>query len=282
MQFFNSIHQIIQSEGVNPAVAICRHLSWQARRAVGAFPCELRISHSILRAQEGTGVAALVNAMGMYDFHNMSLLRAVLAQREATFVDVGSNIGSYTVVASESDAAFVVSIEPHPSTFACLTQNVRLNGRHNVACFNLALSNREGLTCLTSRPHSALNRVVDLPDSHEEVVSVRCRTLDGLCAELNICADIVKIDVEGHEYQVIDGFRRNLAKASLLIVEDGERSDISSTMKENGLLGPLYFHQRESALKTSPQRRAEDPIYLSDSCLRELGSVGIAIRKGQG
>jgi hypothetical protein len=42
VQFFNSLYKVMQFEGVNPAVAIRCDLSWQARRAMGKFPCELR------------------------------------------------------------------------------------------------------------------------------------------------------------------------------------------------------------------------------------------------
>jgi len=113
----NSLEQILQAEGISPASGVCRHLSWQARRAVRRFPCELCLSKSVLIAEESTGVPALVNAMGKYDFNNMSLLELVLASKAGTFIDVGANIGPYTLIASEQESTFVASIEPHPGTF---------------------------------------------------------------------------------------------------------------------------------------------------------------------
>jgi FkbM family methyltransferase len=277
VRFFNSLQQIVNSESVGPLVGICRHLSWQARRTVGGFPCELTLSHSRLLAEGATGVPALVNAMGMYDFHNMSLIRVVLERRPATFVDVGANIGPYTIVASEYRTAHVVSIEPHPATFAMLTRNVQMNKRENVACFNLALSDHDGQADLTDKSGSSINRLVGQPGRGEKCVAVPCRTLDALCAELNVRPDILKIDVEGHEVQVIDGFRRNLQSASLLLVEGGERPEIRSAMRENGFLGPLYFHHGARAFLPSPQRRAEDPVYLNTPLLRDLPVLRIKI-----
>lgn len=275
MRFFNSLGQILKNEGINPATGISRHLLWQARRLFHAFPCELAISDSRLLAEEATGVPALVNALGLYDFHNMSLLKVILADRPATFIDVGANIGSYTLVASESKSAFVVSIEPHPRTFAALTQNVKRNQRKNVVCLNLALSDHDGEAELTNKEDSSINSVAEHPDASEGSVPVRCRTLDSLCEDLNIQPAIVKIDVEGHEARVIAGFRRHIRGASLLLIEGGERPELRSAMGNFGLLGPLYFHQGDMTLSRLPQRRAEDPIYLSESYINALRVLGV-------
>lgn len=274
-RFFNSLGQILKNEGINPAIGISRHLLWQARRFFHAFPCELTISDSRLLAEKATGVAALVNAMGLYDFHNMSLLKIILASMPATFIDVGANIGSYTLVASESKSAFVVSIEPHPATFATLTQNVKRNGRENVVCLNIALSDHDGDAELTNKADSSINRVTEHADACEGCVPVRCRTLDSLCEELNVQPAVVKIDVEGHEARVIAGSRKCLRGASLFLIEGGERPEIRSAMGSYDLLGPLYFHQGEMVLSRSPQRRPEDPIYLSKPCLKALCLLGV-------
>lgn len=276
-RLFNSVQQIIQSDGVGPVAGICRHLSWQARRAFRMFPCELTISQSRLLAQEATGVPALVNAMGMYDFHNMSLLKAALGLRPMIFVDVGANVGSYTLIASEEKAASILSIEPHPATFAMLARNVQMNYRNNVTLFNLAITDHGGQINLTDQPGSSINRVVRDAESNEAHISVSCRTLDDLCAELQVQPDIIKIDVERHEVEVIRGFRKNLKRSWLLLIEGGERPEIRSLMQDSGFMGPVYFHHREKTLSPFPQRRAEDPVYFSPACKNELRALEIKL-----
>ena len=280
-QFLNSLQQIVQSDSVGLARGVCCHLQWQFRKVLGMFPCELAISHSRLLADKPTGVAALVNSMGMYDFHNMSLLKTALAIRPMIFVDVGANIGPYTLIASESKLAHILSLEPHPITFAKLTQNVQRNARANVTCFNYAVSDHDGHVDLTDRPESTVNRVLGPGETGEKSVSVPCKTLDGLCAELNLRADIIKIDVEGHEACVLRGFQKHLEKTLLLFVEGGQRFEVRSMMRDKGLLGPLYFHQGDLALSPTPQRRAEDPVYLSRCFLEELRGLGVKAFKGQ-
>jgi FkbM family methyltransferase len=282
MQFLNTLQQIVQSESTSPFGGILRHFAWQARRTLRQFPCELTISHSRLLAEESTGVSALVNAMGMYDFHNMSLLKSCLARRPMAFVDVGANIGSYTLIASEVREAFVVSIEPHPATFAMLKRNVERNQRKNVACFNLALSDHDGSVNLTDKPGSSVNQVVEASGTNKRYVPVPCRTLDHLCAELGIHPDIVKMDVEGYEVEVLKGFGESLRNTSLLLIEGGERAEIRAVMRDNGMLGPLYFHFGENAFSPFPQRRAEDPIYLSKTSLKEFRLAGTKVLSQSG
>lgn len=240
IQFINSVQQIIRCESVGVLEGMHRHLGWQARRMLRRFPCELTISRSRLFVGRPTGVAALVNCMGMYDFNNMNLLKLVLSAGPATFVDVGANIGTYTLVASEVATASVLSIEPHPGTFAMLLRNVNSNGRTNVACLNAAMSDHEGQVPFTNQAGSPVNRVMGSSENGDMCIRVPCRTLDGTCQQFKIQPDIVKVDVERHEGQILAGFRQFLPGTKLLLIEGGEQSDTRSSLNAVGFLGPVY------------------------------------------
>src|SRR5438552_3547012 len=160
LQLFNTLRQIWNSDSVHPAAGYFRHAQWHLRRLVRGFPVDLRLSESVLHVEKAMGVAALVNSLGKYDYNNMSFVAELLARIGRTFVDVGANIGTYTLVASEIPTARVVSIEPHPSTFAQLVGNVRRNGRSNVTCLGVALSDHLGTVRLTDLADVAVNRVL--------------------------------------------------------------------------------------------------------------------------
>src|SRR5438552_3530867 len=149
LQLFNTLRQIWNSDSVHPAAGYFRHAQWHLRRLVRGFPVDLRLSESVLHVERAMGVAALVNSMGKYDYNNMSFVAELLARMGGTFVDVGANIGTYTLVASEARAARVISIEPHPGTFTRLLENVRRNERSTVTCLNVALSDHDGSVRLT-------------------------------------------------------------------------------------------------------------------------------------
>ena len=272
-QFLNTIQQIVHCESVEPLVGIYRHIGWQVRKALHRFPCELPIAGSRLYVDRPGGVAALVNAMGEYDFNNMRFLKLVLSAGAGTFIDVGANIGVYTLIASEVANVRVVSIEPHPTTFALLKENVQLNDRRNVSCLNVALSDCDGELQFTDYQERAVNRVVYSGQRGDSELRVASRRFDALCRELRVVPDFVKIDVEGHESAVLEGFRDFRAPMKIIFIEGGERLAVRSWMSAAGYTGPWFVHFHEKILSTGPQRRPEDPLFVHMNYVPELSNI---------
>jgi FkbM family methyltransferase len=273
IEFIKTLQQIAHCESVGMVQGISRHLQWQFRRAFRRFPCELPIAGSRLHIDRPGGVAALVNAMGEYDYNNMNLLRLLLSSGRGTFVDIGANIGSYTLVASEVAEATVVSVEPHPLTFAALQQNVWRNRRRNVHCLNLALSGEDGEVEFTDTHESALNHVIQGGGGQERQVAklrVPCRRFDTVCRALKLVPDFIKIDVEGYEDAVLKGFGEFAGLARIIIVEGGERSEVRSWMQAAGFSGPWFSHFKRRLLSSLKQPRPEDPVFVRKDYLREL------------
>ncbi|MFP6657430.1 MAG: FkbM family methyltransferase, partial [Pirellulales bacterium] len=63
---------------------------------------------------------------GLHDFEDMAFVLHLL-RTEDTFVDIGANVGTYTVLASGQVGARSIAIEPIPQTFEHLLDNVFLN-----------------------------------------------------------------------------------------------------------------------------------------------------------
>jgi FkbM family methyltransferase len=269
-QFFTTLQQIAHSDSVGPISGVCRHLQWQMRRFLNDFPCDLSLAGSKLRVHRPGGVAALVNAMGAYDFNNMHFIRALLRKLRGAFIDVGANIGAYTLIASEVQDAAVVSVEPHPRTFASLAENVRLNHRYNVICVNAALSARDGETQLTDEAQPELNHICETPDS--AAVRVASRRFDDVCRVLQLNPDIVKIDVEGHQCEVLEGFGEYRQIAKVILIEDGDHPEVRRWMHDSGYAGPFFVHFKGGYLSQERQPRPEDPVYVSRRFLPDLCS----------
>ena len=64
---------------------------------------------------------------GLHEVRDMAFVLHVLRRGER-FLDVGANVGSYTVLAAGGPGALVTSVEPIPGTFAHLQRNIALNG----------------------------------------------------------------------------------------------------------------------------------------------------------
>jgi len=277
-QFFDTLRQIVQSDSVGPIRGFGRHFRWQMKKMLHQFPCELPIGESSrLFIDHANGVAALVNAMGSYDFNNMSLLRTLLRRFGGVFVDVGANIGSYTLIASEDSSCRVVSIEPHPRSLALLRENVRRNHRPNVLCVGVALSDAEGWCSFTDQAELSINRIAS-PGGSGNVLRVRIRTFRSVCDELALSPDFVKIDVEGHETRVLDGFGELASISKVMWIEGGERASIRQRMHENGYLGPYYSHYGAHHLSPVPRKRKEDPVYVLRDFIPSLAAIGFDIR----
>lgn len=275
--FLNTIAQIKGSDSVGLIAGISKHLKWQLRKAFRLFPCELRISRSVMAVDQPGGVAALVNAMGEYDFNNMQLLRLLLSKGNRTFVDVGANIGSYSLIASETANAKVVSIEPHPRTFGALVENIRKNKRQNVTCLNLAISRQESVLELTDLRESSINRIISSREAPVPTMRVQAKPFHAICKELGIAPDFIKIDVEGHEREVLDGFGEWESPAKIIFIEGGEGASVRGWMYRAGFEGPYFFQFKRYQLGAEKQARLEDPIYVHKSFLPQLQSFGIRI-----
>jgi FkbM family methyltransferase len=152
---------------------------------------------------------------GLHDFEEMSFVLHALRPGD-TFIDAGANVGSYTVLASAVAGADCLAIEPVPSAFESLCDNVALNRvRPKVRCFNLAVGARPGTASFTSTLDT-VNRVALAGDSDAGLIRVPVKTLDEIAGECRPA--IVKIDVEGYETEVVSGADRVLSGDELFAV----------------------------------------------------------------
>jgi len=152
----------------------------------------------------------------------------VLAERycgpRAVVVDAGANIGLSTLgFARIAWQGRVVAIEPSGASFGFLVENLERNRIHNVLPIRVALSNTAGsVRLLEDEEFMAGTRIV-APDAATAApgVEVQASTLDDLLERAGVAAvDLIKIDVEGHEPEVLAGAAVTLARhRPLCIVE---------------------------------------------------------------
>ncbi len=275
-QFANSVQQIVTNPHVPTARGLAKHLGWQVRKALDLFPFEQRISSSrIVAAHRACSVSALIYSQGLYDYNNMQFIRWLLRDGGALF-DIGANIGSYTLLASEQPQAEVYAFEPHPETFRRLSGNVALNRRDNVHAVHAALGSQDGTVALTDRPGSSINHVTDRPDDKSILVPVR--RVDSYCREWGVCPQFVKLDVEGHEYEVLRGFGGYLERVDVVLIEMNELSEergvglprIHALLASAGLVGPWRCDYDRRRLRRTVGTCREDSLYLSSAFGRRL------------
>lgn len=125
------------------------------------------------------------------------------------FVDVGANIGFYSVLLSDR-AKTVLAFEPCFETYNLLVDNIHLNKIENIHPFPFALSNHRGVASLNITPHSGHNSLKVVEDQVLRKQKAFLVTFDDFyfCGHV----DLVKIDVEGAEFDVLEGMSETLRK----------------------------------------------------------------------
>ncbi len=142
------------------------------------------------------------------------------------FVDVGANIGLFTLIAAKyvGDRGRVYAFEPCLKTYRHLLANVRLNGLQNVSPQKAALSDEtaERHMNVSLRGYDAWNslaRPIDGRNFSTEMVT--CITWDDFAQEHDLIGRVtmMKIDVEGWENHVLAGGYQNLSRADAPILQ---------------------------------------------------------------
>jgi FkbM family methyltransferase len=159
------------------------------------------------------------------------------------FVDIGAGVGYYTLVAGMKGCR-VVSVEPVPSTVAALWVNIRLNNLRSVELVPYCAWHEDS-TIYIQIPHGRYYGLASAFYGRETMavkIPVKCIRLDKI---LNKYSEIklIKIDVEGAEYEVLKGLEKVLPKTKFIIVELTRKvPEILNFLSEKGFrIKKLHF-----------------------------------------
>lgn len=141
---------------------------------------------------------------------------------EDTFYDVGANVGLYACLAADVVENPVVAFEPHPENADRLAQNVARNDA-DVSVYRSALAGEDGTAELEIRLEKVGSAGHSLVKTSEEadrrVVGVETRRGDGFIAAEGLPEPtVLKIDVEGAEYDILEGLEETLSRRECRLV----------------------------------------------------------------
>jgi FkbM family methyltransferase len=157
----------------------------------------------------------------LYDRWERAAIRDLLPEG-GTFVDVGANVGAYSLWAARvvGERGRVIAYEAEPRNYDVLKTNLELNRVKNATAFNVGVSDQaEQLTLyLNASKNSGGNTFV--PGIHPPgpgTITVPCRPLLGLLRESGAArVDFMKLDIEGFESRVLARFFAESPEDSLL------------------------------------------------------------------
>ncbi len=177
------------------------------------FSIELLAGHRVLLSNE-ENYATLAYTCRLYDFQEMLFLLHFLRPGD-DFADCGANAGVYSVLAGTRGSR-VLAVEPVPSTFEKLRRNLALNATPGQA-INCGLGASDASLRFTTHM-GGQNRVA--LDRDSGVVEVNVTSLDQLTCKLGVSPILIKVDVEGYEFMVLQGAKALLESSiCALIIE---------------------------------------------------------------
>jgi len=193
--------------------SISRFAKWQigSRLVPGAIVYDWINGSKFLVKTGETGLTGNIYT-GLHEFPDMGFLLHVL-RGEDLFIDVGANVGSYTILACSAVGARGIAFEPVPSTYKRLVENMRLNHLdEKVKCVNKGVGAQEGSIAFTSDSDTT-NHALASGEQCENIVNVEVITLDTVLNDES--PSLAKIDVEGYETPVLEGAQETLKKKTL-------------------------------------------------------------------
>ena len=253
----------------NKIAALNRFVKWQFNTRLNPYPIIYSFTtRSRLIIQKGMTGATGNLYCGLHDFNDMFFLLHFL-QKGDLFIDIGANIGSYTVLAAAHCNVETISIEPVPATFNHLVDNISINSiSHITTPLNMALGSTEGSITFTSK-YDTVNHVATATD--KDTIEVKVNSLDHIVGDRNPA--LLKIDVEGYETEVLSGAYQVLQNKSLkaIIIElngSGSRYGYDENKIHELLLSkgfsPFMYEPLLRELKKVESFGNNNTIYLRD------------------
>lgn len=147
---------------------------------------------------------------GWYESAYIEFIRKYLGDSTGQFVDVGANVGNYSL-ALASHYAHTTAFEPNPAVFPTLEANLKRNSGLRITAVPYGLSSRRAT--LDFYPDDMNNSGASGFEKHSG--SANPITLTVIPGDEYFGADgpavaAIKIDVEGHELAVVEGLRRTI------------------------------------------------------------------------
>jgi len=162
---------------------------------------------------------------GVYaeDYITSFLLEKIGIKDDDFIIDIGGNIGWYSLVLSYKNKPLVLAFEPDTFNFSLLKNNVALNKKDNIRVINMAVSDSPGKMTLylykkyNLGRHSFIRQRNSIGTAEVETIQ-----LDGFLKEQGLAdrkIKLIKIDIEGYEFAAMSGAKQSLAHTDFLMTE---------------------------------------------------------------
>ncbi len=176
------------------------------------IPGSLRIPEGILLLNPDDPVVSGALMLGVYEVTFKNLFTGAL-HSGMTVVDIGANIGYYTLIASAhvGVSGKILAYEPEPENLRFLDTTIVKNNLRNVSVIRSALGEKTGVATLYCDPNNKGKHTM-LPTAANTPIYVPTTTLDQSLKDQSVQkVDLIKIDTEGWEAKIFLGMQHTLS-----------------------------------------------------------------------
>lgn len=197
-------------------VSIFRHFLRTIPRRDGLLRRKIG-EHVMYLDQKDPGLSATLRQMRPGDREREPAFMSILRQELApgmTAIDIGANIGYVTLIMAKlvGPSGQVYAIEPHPRNYRILLKNIEANGYGNyVFPYEMGISNVNGALAFHVSDASNLHSMSATKHTKTSI-SVPVSTLDEFMKGKS-SPGFIKMDIEGHEVEALDGMHETLRQA---------------------------------------------------------------------
>ncbi len=179
-------------------------LSENTWKAINFKALELSGSGKLLLNPQDRGFSREFNVYGFREPLNTYALFRSVEKRKPVVLDIGGNLGYFSLVELTAGAKKVIAVEPVPSTFKRLSKT--LENRKDAEPLNLAISDsKESLTLYVGTDRNVTSSfkqlLIDTGHALAYEITVRAETLQSIVEKYPV--NMIRMDVEGHEYRIL-------------------------------------------------------------------------------
>lgn len=197
-------------------------------------------------------IGLCLNLEGRYENSTLLLVEEFIknkmpSAKDKTALDIGANIGNHSIFFA-NNFKNVYAFEPNPVTYEVLKINCNFVAKHkNIMPVNFGLSDKEGSLPFYISPNNiGGSQIIDANnESIQDAIQINVKTLDQLNELKGVSVALIKIDVEGHELNVLKGAKNTILKNMPAVLFEQSASEIidggSSAIKYLEELGYKFF-----------------------------------------
>jgi FkbM family methyltransferase len=233
-----------------------------------------------LRVDLGSTVGRSIYLRGVYEHEVENCIRRCLNIGD-TFIDVGSNVGYFSIIASQlvGEAGFVYAFEPHKKVFNLLKESVKVNSANNVEIAEIALWDEKTELSFEDKLNSAFSYITPHRDDSASS-KIQAMTFDDYIStkKLSSSVKLIKIDVEGAEFKVISGMKETIDRVHpdfIIELQNWSLSRFSSEIKDivnffttrsysTYNLSHVLLKSEEEAMKTLEESAVKNLLFKRD------------------